>query len=98
LLDADSNELLWSRADWPQAKLYDEDEKEEEITVNFPKKILGVSELSRSIEFSTEEKIENLSLMQRMFLNGQEIEDLYFKFGFCIPQSVNTWEQIIVSD
>jgi len=33
-----------------------------------------------------------------MFLNGQEVEDLFFKFGFAIPGSTNSWEQIIVSD
>ena len=33
-----------------------------------------------------------------MCLMGQEIENLYFKFGFVMPNSENTWDQIIYAD
>ena len=33
-----------------------------------------------------------------MKLHGQELEHLYFKFGFVMPNSENSWEQTIVAD
>ena len=33
-----------------------------------------------------------------MSLQGQEIEHLYFKFGFVMPGSTNSWDQIIHAD
>ena len=50
------------------------------------------------ITFSTKEEIKKLSLAQRMYLHGQLVETLFFEFGFVIPNSTNTWEQIIVAD
>ena len=42
--------------------------------------------------------IKDLSLAQRMYLHGQLVETLFFQFGFVIPGSTNSWEQIIVAD
>lgn len=41
--------------------------------------------------FSSKEKIDNFRLIQRVFLFDKCIEEWYFKFGFVIPQSTNTW-------
>ena len=62
LKDAATNEMFWERLVWPKQKLNLEEDEEEEksIEVHFPKRILDVKELSRTIEFSTKEKIENL--------------------------------------
>ena len=54
--------------------------------------------MAREIVFSSAEEIRDFQLLQRISLNGQEIEQLYFKFGFVIPNSTNSWEQVIQAD
>ena len=66
--------------------------------MRFPKSMLTCSELSRELVFSSKEAIRDFSLLQKIFLHGQEIEHLFFKFGFVIPGSTNSWDQVIHSD
>eukprot|EP00351_Strombidinopsis_sp_SopsisLIS2011_P003225 CAMPEP_0116877368 /NCGR_PEP_ID=MMETSP0463-20121206/9158_1 /TAXON_ID=181622 /ORGANISM="Strombidinopsis sp, Strain SopsisLIS2011" /LENGTH=57 /DNA_ID=CAMNT_0004524599 /DNA_START=322 /DNA_END=495 /DNA_ORIENTATION=- len=33
-----------------------------------------------------------------MTLHGQEVENLFYEFGFVIPGSTNTWDQVIEVD
>lgn len=45
--------------------------------------------------FSCVQPLKNLSLVQLVKLNGQDIERWDFDFGFVIPNSVNSWESVI---
>ena len=54
--------------------------------------------MSREITFSSEEEIQAFELVQKISMNGQEIEQLKFRFGFVIPKSTNTWQQTIQAD
>ena len=72
--------MLWQCDDW---ELSETDEKQ----VTFPKAILQCEEVSREIVFYSEEEIKEFQLLQKVYLNGQEVEQLYFKFGFVIPKS-----------
>ena len=60
--------------------------------------MLKSKQIARMIVFSSKEPIENMRLVQKMFLQGQLIETLVFDFGFVIPNSTNSWEQTIVAD
>ena len=62
-----------------------------------PKRILNCQSVIRQIEFASREMLQNLRLVQTALLNGVKIEEWTFKFGFVIPQSVNSWETEIVA-
>jgi retinal rod rhodopsin-sensitive cGMP 3',5'-cyclic phosphodiesterase subunit delta len=64
----------------------------EEKQVKFPSELLECEEVSREIVFYSEEEIKDFQLLQKVFVHGQEIEQLYFRFGFVIPKSQNSWE------
>lgn len=50
------------------------------------------------MEFTSQHLIPDLRLKQRFYLRGQVIEEWNFKFGFVMPNSTNTWDNIIVAD
>ena len=60
-----------------------------------PKQILACSAVSREICFSSKHIVQKLSLRQRISLHGQCIEEWKFDFGFVMPGSVNSWQQVI---
>jgi retinal rod rhodopsin-sensitive cGMP 3',5'-cyclic phosphodiesterase subunit delta len=51
--------------------------------------------VAREINFSASEEIKNLRLIQKVMMNDYCIEKWSFRFGYVIPNSTNTWEQII---
>ena len=51
--------------------------------------------MAREICFFSENKLEELHVLQKVFLKDQLIEEWPFYFGFVIPKSVNTWQNII---
>ena len=79
--NAKTNEVYWRSDDW--ASLHDNEEK----TVSFPSKMLECEEVSREIIFYSEHEIQDFKLLQKISLNDQEIEQLFFKFGFVMPKS-----------
>lgn len=89
--DGESNTLLWES----QAFKDDPNVLSGEMTIDVPKEILGCRVVSRELKFSSEEEIEDFKLEQRIILHGQMIERWKFHFGFVIPRSFNSWQQII---
>ncbi|TNV75445.1 hypothetical protein FGO68_gene17304 [Halteria grandinella] len=89
--NAATGEVLWQCDDW---NLREGEVKD----VRFPKKILECSEVSRELVFQSGEEIKYFQLLQRIKFHGQEIESLYFRFGFVIPGSTNSWDQVIYAD
>ena len=51
----------------------------------------------RNVNFSSDEKIDELELVQNFYLMGELFESSRFKFGFVIPGSTNDWEQIMIA-
>lgn len=88
LRDADSGKVLWQG---------DEDltaaDKEHEARV--PKKILKCKSISREINFSSEQEMKRFRLEQRVFFKGNCLEEWFFEFGYVIPGSTNTWQNLI---
>lgn len=60
-----------------------------------PKKILKCKTVSREINFSSAEPMEQFRLEQRVIFKGKCLEEWYFEFGFVIPDSKNTWQSQI---
>mgnify|MGYP000147124359 CR=1 FL=1 len=66
-----------------------------ELKARIPAEILQCSAVSREINFSSVEVMENFKLEQKIFFQGTCIEEWFFDFGFVIPGSTNSWQQII---
>lgn len=66
-----------------------------EMNERVPKQILKCSAICREIKFSSVHEINKFRLQQRVYLQGTCIEEWNFDFGFVMPGSTNTWQQII---
>jgi len=88
LRDADSGKVLW-QGDEDMSK----GEKEHEARV--PKKILRCKSISREINFSSKEEMTRFRLEQKVYFKGNCVEEWYFEFGYVIPGSTNTWQNLI---
>ncbi len=89
--DGETNKPIWSSSNWGN-EMFDK-----EIEENISKDILRCKIVAREINFSSRELIENFRIEQRVYFAGQCIEEWFFKFGFVIPGSTNTWEQSITA-
>ncbi len=87
--DAGSGELMWESGEWGK-KMW-----ERELKARVPSDILKCRAVSREINFSSSEEMSAFRLEQRIFFEGVCIEEWLFEFGFVIPGSTNSWQQII---
>ena len=84
--DYETGEVLWKHDNWDLNSI---------VEAHIPKSILECKAVSREIHFSSISQITSLSLLQKVKLNGIVIEEWSFEFGFVIPNSDNSWEQVI---
>merc|ERR1712166_1129106 len=68
---------------------------EEEQVAHIPKAIILCNAVSREINFSSVQLVNQLRVKQRVLFNGNCIEEWNFDFGFVIPGSTNTWQSVI---
>ncbi len=66
-----------------------------EMTERVPKQILQCRAVARDICFSSLHAIHKFRLLTKVIFRGNCIEEWNFNFGFVIPGSVNTWQQVI---
>jgi retinal rod rhodopsin-sensitive cGMP 3',5'-cyclic phosphodiesterase subunit delta len=57
--------------------------------------IFNAEEIKREIEFSADIEIKDFKIQQELVLRDKLIEKWEFKFGFVMPNSINTWQQTI---
>ena len=89
--DAESQTMLWESFDFDNnPKVYSE-----EMVIDVPKEILKCSCVSREISFSSRTEIEDFRLEQQVIFMGNPIERWKFDFGFVMPSSRNSWQQVI---
>jgi len=88
LRDANTGKIYYQTFD-------DLSNKEHEARI--PKKILKCSAVAREINFTSLKKLDKLRVVQRVFLHDNLIEEWPFHFGFVIPGSTNTWQNVIES-
>ena len=62
---------------------------------DIPARILNCKLISREINFTSSKEISDLRLRQRIEFHGKCIEEWIFDFGFVIPNSTNSWQQVI---
>ena len=87
--DGSKGRVMWEVKSW--------DLKKPNHTENITKDLLKCKIITRNINFSSKEAIEDLELVQNFYLMGELFESSKFKFGFVIPGSTNDWEQIIMA-
>jgi len=99
--DADSGEVLFEirkPEPPPGAPVWepsDDDDSWRCIRYQFPKKFFAFKTVSTTLEFKFGgEPLPNFRMIERHYFRGQLIQSYDFAFGFCIPNSVNTWEAI----
>ena len=85
--DGKNGKVMWEVKSW--------DLKKFNHSENIPKEILQCKSVIRNVNFSSDEKIDDLELVQNFYLMGELFETCRFRFGFVIPGSTNDWEQII---
>ena len=57
--------------------------------------LLDLKNLGSSLTFSVGDKpVKDFLMIERHYFNEKLIKSFEFKFDFCIPNSVNTWESI----
>jgi retinal rod rhodopsin-sensitive cGMP 3',5'-cyclic phosphodiesterase subunit delta len=88
LRDADSGKVMWQSTE-------DMSVPGQTHEARVPKKVLKCRAISREINFSSKEVLENFRLEQRVLFKGRCIEEWFFEFGFVIPDSTNTWQSVI---
>jgi len=88
LRDAESGKVLWQSTE-------DMSEPARVHEARIPKAVLKCKAVSREINFTSEKQIEKFRLEQRVYLKDSIIEEWFFDFGFVIPQSTNTWQNLI---
>ena len=87
--NGENGEVMWEVKSWDLNKV--------SHTENITKELLKCKRIIRNVNFSSEEKIDELELVQNFYLMGQLFESSRFKFGFVIPGSTNDWEQIMIA-
>ncbi|XP_063709632.1 probable cGMP 3',5'-cyclic phosphodiesterase subunit delta [Culicoides brevitarsis] len=86
--DADTGKIIWQ-----DNKDFSVSEKEHEARV--PIKILDLRAVSREINFSSVEAMENFRLDQKVKFKGRILEEWFFEMGAVIGSSTNTWQSTI---
>ena len=87
--DGNNGKVMWEVNSW--------DLKKPNHKENITKELLKCKIITRNINFSSAEAIDDLELVQNFYLMGELFESSKFKFGFVIPGSTNNWEQIIMA-
>jgi retinal rod rhodopsin-sensitive cGMP 3',5'-cyclic phosphodiesterase subunit delta len=89
LRDAETGTVLW------QTNKHLSLRGDDEHVARVPSSILNCSSVSREINFSSREIINNFHLKQKVMFHGHCVEEWKFDFGFVIPESTNTWQTLM---
>ncbi|KAJ3052479.1 hypothetical protein HK097_006213 [Rhizophlyctis rosea] len=65
------------------------------INYTFPKEFLDKKEIGTTLVFAVHpEPINEFRMIERHYFKDKLLKSFDFQFGFCIPNSVNTWESV----
>lgn len=94
--DTQSGRLLWeSTSLGDELQRAEQEGNYDEVTAQVPREILQSKAVSRELNFTCGQEVHQLRLQQRVFFQGTCIEECMFAFGYVIPGSTNTWQQVI---
>ena len=69
------------------------DDASRTIKYSFPKDLLKIRQIGTSVEFKVGPKeVKNFRMIERHYFKEKLLRSYDFTFGFCIPNSKNTWE------
>ena len=88
LRDAETGKVLWQDKE-------DFSREDVEHVARVPKKILKCKSVSREVDFSSKEEMNNFRLEQLVLFKDKLLEQWNFDFGFVMPESTNSWQQMI---
>lgn len=96
LRDIDSEVVLFEVRKPPEEELPpDCDESSRFIRYNFPAVVLNLRNVGATIEFSVGDKsVSHFRMIERHYFRNHLIKSFDFDFGFCMPNTTNTCEQI----
>eukprot|EP00826_Nyctotherus_ovalis_P040889 TRINITY_DN4064_c0_g1_i14.p1 TRINITY_DN4064_c0_g1~~TRINITY_DN4064_c0_g1_i14.p1 ORF type:complete len:194 (+),score=59.32 TRINITY_DN4064_c0_g1_i14:36-617(+) len=94
LRDMTANRVLYS-ADPGYEEKQETDDSSRLIQYVLPKAFLRLKVVSITVEFKVGPKeMKNFRMIERHYFRDKLIKSFDFTFGFCIPNSTNTWELI----
>merc|ERR1712167_136119 len=65
------------------------------ISYDFGPQFFDLQSIGTSLEFSVgPREVQDFRMIERHYFRDRLIKSYDFKFGFCIPNSVNSWEAI----
>lgn len=65
------------------------------IKYKFPKEFLAYQTVGTTLEFRVgPQPVPEFRMIERHYFHDRLVQSYDFQFGFCIPNSVNTWEAI----
>ena len=65
------------------------------IKYSFPKEFLQMKQVGTTVEFKVGDKaVKNFRMIERHYFHTKLLRSYDFTFGFCIPNSKNSWELI----
>lgn len=88
LRDADTGTVVWQ-----DNKDFASPDVEHEARV--PVLILDMRAVSRELNFSSVEPMENFRLDQKVLFKGRIMEEWFFEMGWVSPNTTNTWQSTI---
>ena len=104
LFDVGDNSDINSKEEGKEKEEVDKAKKEEEediykssrmIRYHLGPDFLDLKNLGSSLTFTVGDKpVKDFLMIERHYFNDLLIKSFEFKFDFCIPNSVNTWESI----
>jgi len=101
--DFDSNTPLFEVAappveeepELPDTLTLEEEDQIRSIRYHFPASMLRLKRIGTTLEFSVgPQPLPTFRMIERHYFRDQLIRSYDFDFGFCIPNSTNTWEAI----
>eukprot|EP00042_Codosiga_hollandica_P003064 m.12784 g.12784 ORF g.12784 m.12784 type:complete len:209 (-) comp17857_c0_seq1:125-751(-) len=98
LRDLDHNQVLVETekpVDAPPLELVDGDDSGRQISYEFPSDFLRLRTVGATVKFANGPlPAKDFRMIERHFFKDRLIKSFDFNFGFCIPESVNTREDI----
>ncbi|KAJ8326112.1 hypothetical protein BDV3_006198 [Batrachochytrium dendrobatidis] len=73
----------------------DPNELGQSIHYNFPKNFLAAKTIAAKLCFAVGcKELKGFRMMENHYFQGRLLKSFDFNFGFCIPNTINTWEHI----
>jgi len=65
------------------------------VKYNFNERVLRLPRISTSLTFKVgKEELPNFRMVERHYFRNRLVKSYDFTFGFCIPESTNTWDAV----